>query len=88
MTTGQRYIEFNLYVSGSYNDCQTFLNALETASQPLGYERVGSTFSKNAPYTTDEHAAESEFYPLVDSAYISGLNVSSTFTFNNVNWTS
>lgn len=87
MTTGQRYVEFSLYVSGDYNDANTFLNALETSSTALGYSRVGSTFSKNVPYTSDEHVAEAEFYPLIDSAYITGLNVSSTITFNNVNWT-
>ena len=86
MTTGQRTIEFYLYVSGNYSDCQTFLNAVETAATPLGYSRNGTTFTKVTSYTTDEHVAETEFYPLLDSAFIAGLSVSSTMTFNNVNW--
>lgn len=86
MTTGQRYVEFSLYVSGPYTDCQTFLNALDTAATAIGYDRVGSTFSKNVAYSVDEHSSEAEFYPLVDAAFISGLNVSSTIIFNNVNW--
>jgi hypothetical protein len=86
MTTGQRTIEFYLYVSGNYSDAQTFLDAVETASTPLGYSRNGTTFTKITDYTYDEHTAETEFYPLLDTAFIAGLSVSSTMTFNNVNW--
>lgn len=86
MTTGQRTIEFYLYVSGDYTDCQTFLSNLEISASGVGFSKNGTTFSKVAPYSVDEHTAESEFYPLVDSAYINGLSVSSTLTFNNVNW--
>lgn len=84
--TGQRTIEFYMYVSGNYTDSQTFLNNLETASGLLGYTRNGTTFTKVTAYSYDEHTVETEFYGIVDSAFISGLSVSSTMTFNNVNW--
>lgn len=82
-----RTIEFYLYVSGNYTDSQTFLSALEVSAGNIGYTRNGTTFTKNGSYaSSDEHTAETEFYQLIDAAYIAGLSVSSTITFNNVNW--
>lgn len=85
--SAQRIVEFYIYVSGNYTDSQTFLNNLETSSASLGYLRNGTTFTKIGDASTvNEHSAETEFYPLITSAYITGLSVSSTITFNNVNW--
>lgn len=91
MPTGQRTVEFFIYVLGNMTDIDTFFNTLSTNMTNIGYtyyrDYNRATFTKIGNYgTMDEHTEEEIVYPFIDSAFIAGLKVSSTIEFGNVNW--